>query len=247
MHEPQRAQFADLPLVDRRLKGEIELIERLHVRQVSQLQPGLQITLPPRIGFGAHHFEQKVAVGRFLLRGAFQQRFQPRVDGRQAQRRERGSQSFERGVIAHLPPGSRRPPAAGAPPPAHPAECESASCPAAYCRAECPRDARADGDHLMPSDCRHMHGDPLGAVAHFDIVPVIAHPDLFARIVPRHRVSAAPPGDVRVARHFALLIIHIGIGRAPVENRLHGELIFVPAHQHLLVRRAVNALVGHLR
>ena len=84
MHEPQRAQFADLPLVDRGLKAEIELIECLHVRQVSQLQPGLQVTLPSRIGFRAHHFEQEVGVGRFLLRCAFQQCFQPGVDGRQA-------------------------------------------------------------------------------------------------------------------------------------------------------------------
>jgi hypothetical protein len=70
MHEPRRAQFSNLTLVDGRLKGEIKLIERFHVRQLSQPQSHLQIALPLRIGLGAHHFQQEVAVRRFLLRCA---------------------------------------------------------------------------------------------------------------------------------------------------------------------------------
>jgi hypothetical protein len=38
IHEPRSAQFADLALVDRGLDAEIELTERLQVRQVRQLQ-----------------------------------------------------------------------------------------------------------------------------------------------------------------------------------------------------------------
>ena len=62
MHEPQRPQFADLPLINRWLKAEIELIECFQVRQVGQLQPRLQVTLLSRIGFRAHHFEQEIAI-----------------------------------------------------------------------------------------------------------------------------------------------------------------------------------------
>src|SRR5437870_4157262 len=70
--ESKRAQLANLTLVDGGLKSKVELIECLHVRQMRQLQPGLEIALPPCVGFRAHHFEQEVGVGRFLLRGAFE-------------------------------------------------------------------------------------------------------------------------------------------------------------------------------
>jgi hypothetical protein len=59
-----------------------------------QLQPGLEITLPPRIGFGVHHFEQEVGIGGFLLRRALQQAFEPAIDGRQAESGECGTQLF---------------------------------------------------------------------------------------------------------------------------------------------------------
>ena len=48
-------------------------------------------------------------------------------------------------------------------------------------------------DHLMMSHCLHMHRNAVGAVADFDVAAVIAHPDLFARVLPRHRVSTAVP------------------------------------------------------
>jgi hypothetical protein len=88
MHEPQRTHFADLALVDGRLKGEVELIERLHVRQVSQLQSRFQIALPPSIGLGTHHFQQEVAVSWFFLRRSLEQRLQARVDGSEIERGE---------------------------------------------------------------------------------------------------------------------------------------------------------------
>jgi hypothetical protein len=54
VHEAKRAQLANLPLVDGGLKSKVERIECLHVRQMRQLQPGLEITLPPCIRFRAH-------------------------------------------------------------------------------------------------------------------------------------------------------------------------------------------------
>src|SRR6185369_16989528 len=43
VNEAQRAEFTDLALIDRRLEGEVELIEVLQVRQVCQLQTRPQI------------------------------------------------------------------------------------------------------------------------------------------------------------------------------------------------------------
>jgi len=51
MDETQRTQFPNLPLVDRRLKAEIELIEVLHKGQMRQLQSSPQIAAAPRIHF----------------------------------------------------------------------------------------------------------------------------------------------------------------------------------------------------
>src|SRR5690348_10853365 len=48
-------------------------------------------------------------------------------------------------------------------------------------------------DHLMMPHCLHMHRNAPGAVAHFDMAAVVAHPDLFTGILPRHRVSTAAP------------------------------------------------------
>jgi hypothetical protein len=96
MHKPQGARFVDLPLVDGWLKAEIELLECFQVRQVRQLQSGLEVTLSARVGFGVHHFGEEIGIGRFLLGGGFQQRFEPGVDGGQAQCGECRSQLFNR-------------------------------------------------------------------------------------------------------------------------------------------------------
>jgi hypothetical protein len=40
VHEPQRAEFTDLPLINRWPKAEVELVEGLGERQVSQTAPG---------------------------------------------------------------------------------------------------------------------------------------------------------------------------------------------------------------
>jgi hypothetical protein len=52
MHKAQGAQFADLALVDRRLKAEVELLECFYVGQMRWLQPCLEIALASHIGFG---------------------------------------------------------------------------------------------------------------------------------------------------------------------------------------------------
>ena len=49
------------------MKSEIELIECLHVRQMRQLQPGLEIALPPCIGF-CHVGPCRSKQGRLALR-----------------------------------------------------------------------------------------------------------------------------------------------------------------------------------
>jgi hypothetical protein len=62
MHEPQCAQLANLPFIDRRLECEIEPIEGLQIREVRQLQSCLQVTLLSCIGFRAHHLEREIPV-----------------------------------------------------------------------------------------------------------------------------------------------------------------------------------------
>ena len=66
MHESQGTQFADLSFVDRRLEAEIELLECLQVRQVRQLQPGLEVTLAPRVGFRVHDFDEEAGIRGFF-------------------------------------------------------------------------------------------------------------------------------------------------------------------------------------
>jgi hypothetical protein len=73
------------------LETKIELIERFHIRQVCQLQPRVQISLPSRLGFGTQHFEQEIGIRRFFLGSPFQQCFQLGVDGCQTQCGQRGS------------------------------------------------------------------------------------------------------------------------------------------------------------
>ncbi len=103
----------------------------------------------------------------------------------------------------------------------------------------------AERDDLMMSHRLRMHCNALGAVVNFHVTVVVANPDLFACILPRHRISTSLPGNVRIPRHFPLLVVHIWIGR-PAVHWLHGELILIPADQHLLMRGAVNSLVRYL-
>ena len=63
MHESQRPQFTNLPLVDRGLENKIELIEGLHVRQVSELESGLEVSLAARIGFRTDDLQYEVLRG----------------------------------------------------------------------------------------------------------------------------------------------------------------------------------------
>ena len=102
----------------------IELIEGLHLRQMSQLQPGLQVTLLSRVGFRAHDFEQEIAVRRFLFEA-----LSSNVSSRAsiAVRLRPASVVLSRStvvVIARLPPDFHRQPKDGAPPSEHSAEYE---------------------------------------------------------------------------------------------------------------------------
>ena len=103
--EAQGPQFADLPLVDRRLKRKIELIEGLHKRKMRQLQPGFEISLPARLHFCANHVQQKVGVTRLLFGRPLQQRFHAGLHRAQSQARQRPLQSLQRG---HCTPPTAR-------------------------------------------------------------------------------------------------------------------------------------------
>ena len=85
MHEPQRAQLANLTFIDRRLEGEVELIESLYVRQVGKLQTRLEIPLAARIGLRTHGLQEEVGISRLLLRRDLQQGFQPGIKGSQVE------------------------------------------------------------------------------------------------------------------------------------------------------------------
>jgi len=73
-----------------------------------------------------------------------------------------------------------------------------------------------------------MSGNELGAAAHLHITALLAYPNLSARIAPRHRVTAAVPGDICIPRYLALLVIGIRIGKVTL-NRRQVELVFIPA------------------
>src|SRR6266436_216853 len=91
-----------------------------------------------------------------------------------------------------------------------------------------------------------MPGYDLASTEDFHLAALLAHPHLFARIRPWNRVAAALPGYVSIARYLTLFVVNIGI-RRPAVHRLHRRTILIPANQHLLVRRAMNAPVGDFR
>src|SRR5580692_3548255 len=101
-----------------------------------------------------------------------------------------------------------------------------------------------EGDNLVAPGCRCMYRDALGAIADLHGRSVVAHPDLLARVLPRYGIAAAVPGDIGITSDLALLIIHIWIGR-PALDSMHGGTIRLPPNDHLFVRGAVDALVGH--
>lgn len=61
MDESQAPQFANLALINRGLKGEVELLERLHKRQVRQLQARPQIPTAARVNLAAEQFIENSA------------------------------------------------------------------------------------------------------------------------------------------------------------------------------------------
>src|SRR5438094_58942 len=115
------------------------------------------------------------------------------------------------------------------------------------------RSSRSQWDPLvMRRKCQHavfplrfaVHRDPLAARADIHFPRNFLHPHFLAGIFPGHRIPAALPVHVRIPRHFAQLAIHVRIRRLP-RQRLQTELLDIPAHQHLLMRCSVHALVGY--
>src|SRR5713226_9677630 len=115
------------------------------------------------------------------------------------------------------------------------------------------RSSRSQRDPLvMRRKCQHavfplrfaVHRDPLAARADIHFPRNFLHPHFLAGILPRHRIPAALPVHVGIPRHFAQLAIHVRIRRLP-RQRLQTELLDIPTHQHLLMRRSMHALVRY--
>src|SRR5437899_4512555 len=115
------------------------------------------------------------------------------------------------------------------------------------------RSSRSQWDPLvMRRKCQHavfplrfaVHRNPLAARADIHFPRNFLHPHVLAGIFPGHRIPAALPVHVGIPRHFAQLAIHIRIRRLP-RQRLQTELLDIPTHQHLLMRRSMHALVRY--
>src|SRR5215831_12895717 len=100
------------------------------------------------------------------------------------------------------------------------------------------------GDDGVAARSLAVDRNPFAAVMYFHLTPALTHPHLSARIRPRHGVAAALPGNVCIARDLAQLVVDIRIGRASIEW-LQVEPIRTPPRRHLLVCRAMHALVRY--
>src|SRR6185312_182310 len=100
--------------------------------------------------------------------------------------------------------------------------------------------------HLMVSYRWRVSGNEFSAATHLHIAALLANPDFLPGIAPRNRIAAAPPGNIGIPRYLALLVISVRVRQTAV-HRLHTELIFIPANQHLFPSRSVHALVGDFR
>jgi hypothetical protein len=96
MDETQRAQFADLPFVNGRLKAEVELIERLHKGQMGQLQAGPQVTCAPGIHFTTEHPVEELGIPALLFGRLLQQSLEPRFHRLESERGQRALHMLER-------------------------------------------------------------------------------------------------------------------------------------------------------
>src|SRR3974390_2649174 len=98
--------------------------------------------------------------------------------------------------------------------------------------------------HTVFALCFAVHRDALAARTDLHFLHHFPHPHFLAGILPGHRIPAALPVHVRIPRHFAQLAIHVRIRRLPPQ-RLQTELLDIPAHRHLLMRRSVHPLVRY--
>src|SRR5438132_12690860 len=81
VNESQRTQLPNLPIIQRWLKTEIELLEGFYEREICQLQPRPHLSSPPCFHLAAQHLIDKVRVARISLRhfsqSVLQRSFQP--------------------------------------------------------------------------------------------------------------------------------------------------------------------------
>src|ERR1700746_1671681 len=68
VNESQRTQLPNLPIIQRWLKTEIELLEGFHKGEMCQLQSRPQITSPSCFHLAAQQLIEKVRIARLFLR-----------------------------------------------------------------------------------------------------------------------------------------------------------------------------------
>src|SRR5437660_10544900 len=102
VNESQRTQLPNLPIIQRWLKTEIELLEGFYEREMGQLQPRPQIRSPSCFHLAAQQLIEKVCVTRLFLRRLFQQVLQPCFPRLQSQRLQCRLHPSDRVVL--LPP-----------------------------------------------------------------------------------------------------------------------------------------------
>ena len=88
--------------------------------------------------------------------------------------------------------------------------------------------------------------DPIGAVEKLDSAGLFANPDILAGVLPRHRIAAALPCYVCIARHAPRPVFGKRVWR-PVTDRLKRAAFGRPTSHGFLVCSPVHALIpAHL-
>src|SRR5690242_512070 len=99
--------------------------------------------------------------------------------------------------------------------------------------------------HLVLTFCFEVLCNALATVAHLNrSVLLRANPNLFAGVLPWHRVAASVPVHERIPRHLARLLIRIRVRRLTCD-RVHVGSFRFPTAAHSFMCCAMNAFVRH--
>ena len=101
-------------------------------------------------------------------------------------------------------------------------------------------------EDLVPIRAQPVQGDPLGPGIHFQASRDLTHPDVTTGHRPGHRVAIGTVGHIGIAAHAPRDVRDVRV-RRPVRERLQMRALCLPGVPDDLVRRAVDALIGHRR